>query len=178
MARFAAFLRGVNVGPTTKVAMAELRELFENELGATDVKTLLNSGNVAFYLHASPKSIDKVVSDAIGERFGFKVDVVCRTKKQLESALAVDPFKGAATDESKYIIAFMPKPPKPAAIKPVLAAEYPNGELCALKGREFYIWSPKGVSESKSAQALAKSKAAEFNTGRNVRTIKKLVEIL
>lgn len=158
--------------------MAELRELFENELGATDVKTLLNSGNVAFYLHASPKSIDEIVSDAIGDRFGFKVDVVCRTKKQLESALAHDPFKGEATDDAKYLICFMPRPPKAAAIKSVLAAEYPNGELCALKGREFYIWSPKGVNESKSAEALKKSKAVEFNTGRNVRTIKKLIEIL
>lgn len=177
MARFAALLRGVNVGPTTKVPMAELRELLE-ELGATDVKTHLNSGNALFYLHASPKAIDGILTDAISERFGFRVDVVCRTKKQLESAIAADPFKGQASDDSKYVIAFMPKPPKAAAIKPVLTAEYPNGELCALKGREFYIWSPKGVSESKSAKALAKSKAADFNTGRNVRTIKKLIELL
>lgn len=177
MARFAALLRGVNVGPTTKVPMAELRELLE-ELGATEVKTHLNSGNALFYLHASPKSIDGILTKAISERFGFQVDVVTRTKKQLESAIAVDPFKGKATDDSKYVIAFMPKPPKPAAIKPVLAADYPNGELCALKGREFYIWSPKGVSESKSAKALAKSNAAEFNTGRNVRTVKKLIELL
>lgn len=177
MARFAALLRGVNVGPTTKVPMAELRELLE-ELGATDVKTLLNSGNAVFHLHSSPKSIDEILSEAISERFGFHVDVVCRTKKQLESALAHDPFGGVATDDSKYVIAFMPKPPRAAAIKPVLAAEYPSGERCALKGREFYIWSPKGVSESKSATALARSKAVDFSTARNVRTLKKLIEIL
>jgi uncharacterized protein (DUF1697 family) len=177
VARFAALLRGVNVGPTTKVPMAELREVLEG-LGATEVKTHLNSGNALFYLHASPKSIDGILTAAISERFSFQIDVVCRTKKQLESAIAHDPFKGKAIDDSKYVIAFMPKPPKAAAIKPVLAAEYPHGELCALKGREFYIWSPKGVSQSKSAPALAQSKAADFNTARNVRTIKKLIELL
>lgn len=177
MARFAALLRGVNVGPTTKVPMAELRDLLE-ELGATEVKTLLNSGNAVFYLHASPKSIDGILSEAISERFGFQVDVVCRTKKQLESVLAHDPLGDVATDDSKYVVAFMPGPPRAAAIKPVLATEYPGGERCALKGREFYIWSPKGVSESKSAVALARSKAVEFSTARNVRTLKKLIEIL
>jgi uncharacterized protein (DUF1697 family) len=177
MARFAALLRGVNVGPTTRVPMAELRELLE-ELGATEVKTLLNSGNVAFYLHASPKTIDATLSDAISERFSFRVDVVTRTKKQLESVLAHDPLGDVATDDAKYLVLFCPKPPRAAAVKPVLAAEYPNGERCALKGREFYIWSPSGVSESKSAKALAKAKAVDFTTGRNVRTIKKLIEIL
>ncbi|MGH2959135.1 MAG: DUF1697 domain-containing protein [Solirubrobacterales bacterium] len=177
MARFAALLRGVNVGPTTKVPMAELREVIE-ELGGTDVKTLLNSGNVVFQLHASPKVIDDMVSEAVSKRFGFQIDVVCRTKKQLESVLAHDPLGDVATDDSKYLILFLPKPPKAAAVKPVLAAEHPGGEQCALKGREFYIWTPNGVSKSKSAEAFGKSKAVDFATGRNVRTLKKLIEIL
>lgn len=177
MARFVALLRGVNVGPTTKVPMAELREVIE-ELGGTEVKTLLNSGNIVFYLHASPKVVDGMVSEAISKRFVFQIDVVCRTKKQLESVLAHDPLGDVATDDSKYLVLFMPSPPKGAAVKPVLAAEYPGGEQCALKGREFYVWSPNGISKSKSAAAFGKSKSVEFATGRNVRTIKKLIEIL
>ncbi len=42
---YAAFLRGINVGPAKRVAMAELRALME-ELGYSEVRTLLNSGNV------------------------------------------------------------------------------------------------------------------------------------
>ncbi|MBJ7353288.1 MAG: DUF1697 domain-containing protein [Thermoleophilaceae bacterium] len=175
MARFAALLRGVNVGPTTRVPMAELRELLE-ELGATDVKTLLNSGNAVFHLHASPKAIDGIVSDAISERFGFQVDVVCRTKKQLESVLAHDPFGDAVTDESKSFVFFMPEPPRAAAIGPVLEAEYPDGEACALKGREFYLWAPNGGAKSPAAEALKKSKAVRFTTARNVRTVRKIVD--
>lgn len=177
MAKFAALLRGVNVGPTTKVPMAELRALLE-ELGASDVQTLLNSGNATFYLHASPKTLDAALTEAISERFGFAIPVVTRTKKQLEAVLAHDPFGAVATDDSKYIVAFMPERPRPAAIKAVLEAEYPAGERCALKGREFYIWSPKGVSESKSALALTRAKAIPHYTARNVRTIRKIVDQL
>ena len=46
MTQFVALLRGVNVGGIT-VKSAELRALFD-ELGFTDVRTVLASGNVAF----------------------------------------------------------------------------------------------------------------------------------
>jgi uncharacterized protein (DUF1697 family) len=176
VAKFAALLRGINVGGNKKVPMAELRDLLENELGATEVKTLLNSGNAVFYLHTSPKTIDATLTEAISQRFGFDVDVVTRTKGQLESIVAHDPLGDVADDESKYFVAFMPKPPKAAAIKLVLEVEYENGERCALKGRELYIWAPAGGAESEVMKALAKSKAADFNTARNMRTVKKIID--
>ena len=43
-----ALLRGVNnAGNSPRVAMEDLRELFE-QMGFRDVRTLLNSGNVVF----------------------------------------------------------------------------------------------------------------------------------
>lgn len=157
--------------------MPELKALLE-ELGAKDVKTHLNSGNATFELHASPKTINEQLSKPISERFGFSIPVVARTKGQLESVLAEDPFGDAVTDESKYIVVFMPDRPKAAAMKAVTEAEYPAGELCWLRSREFYIWSPKGVSESKSIKALEKAKAVDYYTARNVKTIRKLVDAL
>lgn len=44
--RHVALLRGVNnVGKTSRVAMADLRAVYD-ELGFGDVRTVLNSGNV------------------------------------------------------------------------------------------------------------------------------------
>lgn len=42
-----ALLRGINVGKAKRIAMADLRAVV-TALGATDVQTLLNSGNVVF----------------------------------------------------------------------------------------------------------------------------------
>jgi uncharacterized protein (DUF1697 family) len=178
MPRFAALLRGINVGPTTKVPMPELRAFTENELGYTDVKTLLNSGNLIFTGHVSPKAVDAQLADAFSERFGFRIEVVCRTTGQLESVLKHDPFGKVANDDSKLLVLFMSKQPKKnAALKEVLDADY-GKELCDLRSREFFIWSPNGVSESKSWPALAKSKTVDHVTGRNIRTIKKIVDAM
>src|SRR5262245_27962484 len=101
--------------------MAELREFTENELGYTDVKTLLNSGNLIFTGHISPKAVDAHLADAFSERFGFRIEVVCRTKAQLESVLKHDPFGKIANDDSKLLVLFMSNQPKKnAALKEVL----------------------------------------------------------
>jgi len=47
MARYIAFLRGVNISGKNKVPMAELKKGFE-EMGFSEVRTYLNSGNVIF----------------------------------------------------------------------------------------------------------------------------------
>ena len=47
MRRYIAFLRGINISGKNKVPMAELKKGFEM-LGFGEVKTYLNSGNVAF----------------------------------------------------------------------------------------------------------------------------------
>ena len=47
MPYFAVLLRGVNVGKGNRVPMAELRNLLA-ELGYTNVRTFLNSGNAIF----------------------------------------------------------------------------------------------------------------------------------
>lgn len=177
MARYAALLRGVNVGPTTRVPMPELKALLE-ELGCTDVKTHLNSGNATFQMHASPKTINQELSAPISERFGFNIPVVARTKKQLESILAEDPFGDVVTDDSRYFIYFMPDRPRPAAIKPVIEGDYPDGERCWLRSRELYRWSPNGSAKSHAAKALERAKAVDYYTARNVRTIRKLVDAL
>ena len=47
MARYVAFLRGINLGSTNKISMPQLRAMAE-ELGYTDVVTYINSGNLIF----------------------------------------------------------------------------------------------------------------------------------
>ena len=47
MKRYIALLRGVNISGKNKVPMAELKKGFE-EMGFSEVRTYLNSGNVIF----------------------------------------------------------------------------------------------------------------------------------
>ena len=61
--RYAVFLRGINVGGHKTVVMAQLTKALE-ALGCTEVKTLLNSGNVVLTskIHERSKRINPRLS--------------------------------------------------------------------------------------------------------------------
>lgn len=98
MTRYAAFLRGVNLGKRT-VKNAELRTAFET-LGFGDVKTLLASGNVLF--DAPPDAALKSKIEAgLKAQFGFEVPVVLRTLDELKALVAANPFGREAGEDAQ-----------------------------------------------------------------------------
>jgi uncharacterized protein (DUF1697 family) len=67
MARYAAFLRGINVGGNKKVPMAKLASEFLT-MGFENVKTLLASGNVIFEGEKEDtKKIEARIAKKLGE---------------------------------------------------------------------------------------------------------------
>ena len=162
MTRSVALLRGINVGPTTKVPMALLRSLF-SEAGATDVVTLLNSGNVVF-----SGSVDvPALLARIRAETGVQTHLLIVPGEQLRRIAAAFPFDG---DESRLVIAFMPSVP---------AVELPDvsPELIALGKEAVYQSLPNGISNTKLKPAFWKQFPPE-TTARNLRTVKKLLELL
>ncbi len=106
--RYVAFLRGINVGGNKKVPMADLRSCLE-KAGFKNVKTLLNSGNVAFDASAAD---DKDIRTIIEKQFGFSVDTLVRTQDSLKKIVAEYPFKGVkvADGVTLYVTFFRHKP--------------------------------------------------------------------
>ncbi len=89
---YIAFLRGINVGGHI-VKMERLREIF-TELGFTNVRTYIQSGNVFF---ESPETDREALTQRIEQHLqkalGYEVLVFLRTIPELEQILASDPFK-------------------------------------------------------------------------------------
>lgn len=91
MRRFIAFLRGINISGKNKVPMAELKVCFE-ELGFADVKTYLNSGNIAFSSEQDDKdSITSNLEQKLKETFCFHIPVFVISQKELEDVLSHAP---------------------------------------------------------------------------------------
>jgi uncharacterized protein (DUF1697 family) len=85
--RWVLLLRAVNLGPTNKVAMTDLRTLLEN-LGHTDVKTYLNSGNATFESPArSARKLAGDVEDALRKTLNLDVRACVRKSPELRKAL-------------------------------------------------------------------------------------------
>lgn len=67
---YIALLRGINVGGNNKVAMLELRSVFE-QAGMKNVTTYINSGNVIFESELSKNKLASMLELAIEQKFGF-----------------------------------------------------------------------------------------------------------
>src|SRR3954463_5973346 len=107
MARQIALLRGVNVGGNKKVAMEKLRSVME-ELGYTDVRTYVNSGNVVF---TGPKRSPKHLEEAIAEGCGWPVPGVPRTRDELGALPEANPRREVATEPAKFLVVFCAEKP-------------------------------------------------------------------
>jgi uncharacterized protein (DUF1697 family) len=170
MARQIALLRGINVG-AKKVAMARLRELFA-ELGYADVKTYVNSGNVVF---SGRKANAKKIEAAIEAEYGFDVAVVIRTRDELAAVVAANPLREVASNASRYLVLFSGggdiDAAKAEGVKPG------KGEQFAIVGSEAYLWLPHGVHASPLVKALNEKRLGVTLTGRNWRTVQKLLEL-
>ncbi len=173
MMRYAAFLRGVNLGRRT-VKSAELKAAFE-ALGFEKVRTLLASGNVLF--DARPgKAVKQQIEAGLQQRFGFEVPIVLRTLDELRAIVAANPFGREAGEDAQLHILLLDQDLPQGFSFANLAGDY---DVAAIRPRElcFIIYrKPDGtyLGTSKLAvdKALPKGVVA---TMRNWNTILKAI---
>ncbi len=171
--RYVALLRAVNLGPTRRVPMPRLREVLEARgLGA--VRTHLASGNVILDSPLDEPQLAGVLSTAIEAEFGFEVPVVVRTGAEMAAIVAGDPLATVATDLSRYSVTFLLRPPDPALVDALPPAE--EGEYL-VRGRELYLWLPKGLHESPMGSWKWDRLIGVPGTTRNWNTVRRLAEL-
>jgi uncharacterized protein (DUF1697 family) len=115
MTRYAAFLRGVNLGKRT-VKSAELKAAFES-MGLTDIKTLLASGNVIFDA-SSGKGLKDKIEAGLKASFGFEIGTVLRTLAELRSMVQSDPYGGVVESEAAKLHVTLFDEPIPKSLAP------------------------------------------------------------
>jgi uncharacterized protein (DUF1697 family) len=172
MPTFVALLRGINVGKAKRIPMAELRALLE-ELGYTDVATLLNSGNAVFRAtKGTAASHAKQIAAAIEARMGFDVPVVVKSAKELEAIVAENPLAQAATNHSQLLTVFA-QDNKTLSGLSVIAPLVQPPEQFVVGTNAAYLDCAAGILESKAGEALL-GKAGKLVTTRNWATVLKL----
>lgn len=175
MARQIALLRGINVGKTKRIGMAALRDALA-EAGHGEVRTHLQSGNLVLDSPLSAAKLQAALERDIEAAFGHQVAVVVRSQKQLAAVVAHDPLHDVATDDAKYLVTFLSAAPKAAGLKKAAAAAVEPLALAA-HGRELYSWHPQGLYDSPLARLLNDETLGVTATGRNWRTVRKLLDL-
>jgi uncharacterized protein (DUF1697 family) len=172
--RFVALLRGINVGGKNMLPMKDLVAMFERA-GCTTTRHYIQSGNVVF--EAAPAlaaKIPVVVHAAIAKGFGLDVPVVVRSEKELRAVAAGNPLLAAGADPDTLHVMFLADPPSKKAIA-TLDPDRSPPDTFVVKGREVYLACPNGVARTKLSNAWFDAKLGTTSTGRNWRTVLKLV---
>ena len=143
------------------------------ELGYTDVRTVLASGNVIF---SGPKAkAREKLERAYKERFDMKIDVVVRTMDELRAVIDADPFGDEVDNATRYFVAFLDTKPRGQALDALDEEDFAPDEFKAGE-REIYAWCPEGMQNSKLMKALGKPGLAGTATVRNWATVNKLLD--
>jgi uncharacterized protein (DUF1697 family) len=172
MARYVALLRGVNLGPTKKISMPELRAMAA-ELGYADVVSYINSGNLILRTTKSAATVERELTAAIQDTFGHHVDVTVRTPDELARVLAENPYPDG--NPSQVTVAFLTGPVAATAEQKVAALAV-EGERYTFGEREIYVDYAHGIGNSKLAAKFSAAVGVSA-TVRNVRTVGKLLEL-
>jgi uncharacterized protein (DUF1697 family) len=172
VATYLAFLRGVNLGPTNKISMPELRAMAE-DLGYTDVATYINSGNLIISSPKTAAAVEREIAKAIKDSFERPIDVAVRTPAQLKKILAENPYPDG--NPSQVTVAFLTKTPA-ADAKEKVAAVAKDYEPFTFSGQQVYVNYSKGIGRSKLAEKFSDIIGVS-STVRNIRTVEKVLAL-
>ncbi|MFD7244815.1 DUF1697 domain-containing protein [Streptomyces massasporeus] len=175
---YAALLRGINVGGSRKVPMADLRTLLA-DLGLDDVRTYLQSGQAVFASgHGDEESLAGEIARAVEKRFGFGVDVIVRDHAYLRAIADACPFPAADLEAKQLHVTYFSAPVTPDRFAEIGQEAYLPEEF-RLGDRVLYLYAPNGLGRSKLAEHLSKPRITKgvIATTRNWNTVVKLVEM-
>jgi uncharacterized protein (DUF1697 family) len=175
MRTYVALLRGINLGSQKRVSMADLRGLFE-DLGAEDVATYVQSGNVVFKSADSAEKVTRAIERRIRRDLGLSVTVVVLTRAQVTKVLGGNPFAKAKTEPAKLHVTFLAE--KPARTKVgKLDPEHGKPDEFRVVGQQVYLRCPNGYGKSKLTNAYFEKQLGVAATTRNWKTVTKLGEL-
>lgn len=172
-----ALLRGINLGATRKVPMADLRQVLATE-GYGEVKTHLRSGNVVFASDEPAGLLGDSLRETISSEFGMDVAVVVRTAEQMQAIVDSCSYLAAAEEDPKKIhVTFLDPMPERGVWADVDPDAYAPGEYAVGEG-VVYLHLPNGMARTKLPATVEKAARGCTATTRNWRTVTALLEML
>jgi uncharacterized protein (DUF1697 family) len=166
--RYAAFLRGINVGGT-RVTKDDLCAPF-SALGFEEVTTFRASGNVIFEApRESATKLAKRIEDALAKELGFTRAVTfIRTAAEMRALAADDPFP-RRQDQKLHVMFTLKKPPAKVV---ELATKSDQLKI----GKKELYWAPEGRMVDSELDLEAVEKLIGPNTVRTKGTVDQIAE--
>ncbi len=177
MQRYIALLRGVNVGGKNSVAMPLLKNAFE-QAGFADVKTYINSGNVAFsHSSADRAALQQTCVQAIARQFSLDIAVALLSVQELAEALEHAPDWWGGDSNAKHNAIFVIAPATAGEVIEQIGPAKPEYEQVASYGQVIFWSAPVATFSRTRWSKIVGTAAYDSITIRNANTAKKLLQL-
>ncbi len=175
---YISLLRGINVGGKNSIKMDLLRELY-TELGFTEVKSYIQSGNLIFrYSNYNSDKLGNLISNAIFEKFGFNVYVLVITADEFKFDIVNNPFYKHLAKNSTFIhFTFLSEKPANDLVSSIKLDDF-NPDECVFFDKMVYLYCPNGYSKTKLTNPYFERKLKLSATTRNFKTVLELESML
>ncbi|OBJ21499.1 DUF1697 domain-containing protein [Mycobacterium sp. 1245801.1] len=172
MTKYAAFLRGVNVGGVN-LKMAEVAAAL-TDAGFTQVRTILATGNVLLESTAGVASVRKKAEAALRDRFGYDAWVLAYDIDTVRALVDAYPFEREVDGYQSYVTFVADK----TMLDELAAlAEKAGPDEKIRRGDGVIYWQvPKGATlDSTIGKTMGKPRYKSSTTTRNLRTLDKVL---
>jgi uncharacterized protein (DUF1697 family) len=173
--RYAAFLRGINLGKARRVKNTDLAACFE-AAGLEEVGTFRASGNVIFSApgRQSEAKLKARVEEALESALGYEVTTFLRSEDEVRAIAALDPFPPELIEASngKLQVDMLEGTPS-ASVREEVLAHASDQDRLAFGERELY-WLPSGGYLESELDLKAIEKLVGRTTRRTMGTVEQI----
>ena len=148
------------------------------ELGFTNVRTFIASGNVIFDSPMKAAALESRIEQHLLSKLGYEVETFVRSPAELrEVSAAVERlFAGELAAGSEVYVGFLRKLPAAANQKQVIALSN-SVDVLSFGERELYWLAHQGMGESTVTGARLTKALGGPTTARNINSLRKLIAI-
>lgn len=174
MTRYAAFLRGINVGGRTAKGPALVAPLEEE--GFEDVSAFLASGNLVFHTTSSKAGLEKKIESALRKALGFEVATFVRSGAELRKIAEIASTAPLKPGDGEAVhVSFLRKAPSAAAQTAIVELSRPD-DVLQVHGRElFWLRRGKMMDTTLPKGSSPEELVGRDSTMRNVNTVHRLL---
>ena len=139
--------------------------------------TYIQTGNVLFSTSSrSEAAVGTAIEQRLAEDFGDSPAVILRTVAELQRIAGASPYAKTGANPSRHHVTFLATPPSGAVLAALALPASGHDEL-VVDGREVYVHTPDGYSETKFTGSFLERRLGVVSTTRNWNTVSKLSEL-
>ena len=175
MTKYAAFLRGVNVGGVN-LKMAEVAAALA-DAGFANVRTILASGNVLLESSAGVAAVRKKAEATLRDKFGYDAWVLAYDIDTVRAIVDAYPFEREVDGYQSYVTFVADKAVLDELTALAALGEGAGPEERISRGNGVVYWQvPKGGTlDSTIGKTMGKPRYKSSTTTRNLRTLAKVL---